>query len=127
MGYQGAIRLFKINRSGNGSDQDKEPVSIFHPIESKATVLIFAQSPEQIITGHESGILTLYNAKTGEELATNKHAHREIVTDIQMSPDRSYFITSSKDKVAKVCPILWLRTWDGMSDELFSSTRQRRW
>jgi hypothetical protein len=44
-----------------------------------------------------------------------------------MSPDRSYFITSSKDKVAKVCPILWLRTWDGMSDELFSSTRQRRW
>jgi len=102
MGYQGAIRIFQLNRSGNGTDQNKEPVSIFHPIESKATVLAFSASSDQLVTGHEAGKLTLYNLKTGDEIVSNKRAHREVVTDIQMSPDRSYFITSSKDKSAKV-------------------------
>jgi WD40 repeat protein len=79
-----------------------EPISIFHPIASKATVVIFAHGNEHIITGHENGQLTLYHAKTGDEVVLNQHAHREIVTDIQMAPDRSYFITCSKDKSAKV-------------------------
>ncbi|KAG8802085.1 translation initiation factor eIF3 subunit [Serendipita sp. 398] len=100
MGYQGAVRVFRINR--NGTEQSEEPLSIFHPIESKATVLTFGLTPDTIITGHESGKLTLYNTKNGEELATNKRAHREVVTDIQLSQDRSYFITSSKDKCAKL-------------------------
>jgi hypothetical protein len=30
-------------------------------------------------------------------------AHTELITDMQMSPDGTYFITSSKDKSAKVC------------------------
>jgi len=123
MGYQGAIRIFEINHLGKGTDRMRqtflvsrrklmhsfefleslEPISILHPIASKATVVIFANGNEHIITGHESGQLTLYHAKSGEEVASNQHAHREIVTDIQMAPDRSYFITSSKDKSAKVC------------------------
>lgn len=102
MGYQGAVRIFQVNRSGNGTDQNKEPASIFHPIESKATVLAFTYTPDLLVTGHESGKLTLYNAKTGEEVVANKRAHRDVITDIQMSSDRSYFITSSKDKSAKV-------------------------
>ncbi|KAG8809368.1 translation initiation factor eIF3 subunit [Serendipita sp. 400] len=77
MGYQGAVRVFRINR--NGTEQSEEPLSIFHPIESKATVLTFGLTPDTIITGHESGKLTLYNTKNGEELATNKRAHREIL------------------------------------------------
>jgi translation initiation factor 3 subunit I len=102
MGHQGAIRVFQINRSGNGTDQPKEPSTIFHPIESKATVLSFTNSADMIVTGHESGKIALFNAKTGDEITSNKRAHREVVTDIQMSADRSYFITSSKDKSAKV-------------------------
>ncbi|KIM30962.1 hypothetical protein M408DRAFT_327876 [Serendipita vermifera MAFF 305830] len=102
MGYQGAIRIFQINRKGDGKDQSKEPNFMFHPIESKATVLAFSATSDQLVTGHESGKLTLYNTKTGEEVVSNKRAHREVVTDIQMSPDRSYFITSSKDKSAKL-------------------------
>jgi len=102
MGYQGAVRIFEINRSGGEDEQSSEPISIFHPIASKATVVIFAHGNEHIITGHESGQLTLYHAKTGEEVVSNQHAHREIVTDIQMAPDRSYFITCSKDKSAKL-------------------------
>lgn len=102
MGYQGAIRIFKINRSGSGTDQSADPISMFHPIESKATVLEFTNSSDLLVTGHESGKMTLFNTKNGEEVVSNKRAHREVVTDIQMSHDRSYFITSSKDKSAKV-------------------------
>lgn len=122
MGFQGAIRIFEINRLGKGTDrmcfstsfggrnsrfiseilESLEPISIIHPIASKATVVIW-HGNEHVVTGHESGQLCLYQAKTGEEVVSNQHAHREIVTDIQMAPDRSYFVTSSKDKSAKVC------------------------
>jgi translation initiation factor 3 subunit I len=42
--------------------------------------------------------------KTGEEINSNERAHADEVTDLQLSPDRSYFITSSKDKIARVRP-----------------------
>lgn len=124
MGYQGAIRIFQISRKGDGKDQNKEPISMFHPIESKATVLAFSASPDQLITGHESGKLTLFNTKTGEEIVSNKRAHREVVTDIQMSPDRSYFITSSKDKSAKVHQPA---PYDLYSHILFSYMKRKHW
>lgn len=39
------------------------------------------------------------------ELIDNCPAHEDgmLVTDLQWSPDRTYFITASKDKTAKVC------------------------
>lgn len=59
-----------------------------------------------IITGHESGKVAMFDAKTGEEVLNNERAHMDTVTDMQLSPDRTYFITSSKDKTARVCSIL---------------------
>lgn len=82
--------------------ENKEPLSMFNPIGSKAVVCAFAHRPDIILTGHESGKIALFDAKTGDELASNEHAHRDVVTDLQLSPDRSYFITSSKDKTARV-------------------------
>jgi len=45
------------------------------------------------------------DVKTGE-LLENVEAHEEgmQVTDLQMSSDRTYFITASKDKTARVHP-----------------------
>lgn len=77
-------------------------MSFFHPIGSKAVVCAFAHRPDLILTGHESGKIALFDAKTGDEVQLNEHAHRDTVTDLQLSPDRSYFITSSKDKTARV-------------------------
>ena len=104
MGYQGAIRIFELDRSGDGTQQDNEPVSMFHPVGSKATVVAFAHKPTLLVTGHESGKVALFDGETGDEVVINQKAHMEQVTDIQLSPDRSYFITSSKDKTAKVRP-----------------------
>ncbi|KAI0031916.1 WD40 repeat-like protein [Vararia minispora EC-137] len=101
MGYQGAIRVFDVNRD-DGRNQDTEPTSIFHPIGSKPTVCAFSYMPGMILTGHESGKVALFDAKTGEEVLNNERAHMDIVTDLQLSEDRSYFITSSKDKTARI-------------------------
>lgn len=79
---------------------------MFHPIGSKPTVCTFAHTPSLILTGHESGKVALFNAKTGEEVESNERAHSDVVTDLQISPDRTYFITSSKDKLARVCNAL---------------------
>jgi translation initiation factor 3 subunit I len=75
---------------------------MFHPIGSKATLAAFGWDNRQIITGHESGKVAIFDAKTGDEIQTNEKAHHEPVTDLQLSADRSYFITSSKDKSARV-------------------------
>lgn len=82
--------------------ESREPVSMFHPIGSKPTVCTFAHTPNLILTGHESGKVALFDAETGEEVLNNERAHMDVVTDLQIAPDRSYFITSSKDKTARV-------------------------
>ena len=82
--------------------ESSEPVSFFNPTGSKAVVCAFAHVPSLIITGHESGKVALFDAKTGEEVQSNPRAHLDQVTDLQLSPDRSYFVTSSKDKTARV-------------------------
>jgi translation initiation factor 3 subunit I len=79
-----------------------EPISEFSPIGSKATVAAFAPLGHEIITGHESGKVALFDAKTGEEIESNERAHSGTVTDLQLSPDGTYFVTSSKDKTARV-------------------------
>lgn len=82
--------------------ENEEPRTMFHPIGSKPTVCTFAHTPKLILTGHESGKVALFDAKTGEEVQSNERAHGDVVTDLQISPDRSYFITSSKDKMSRV-------------------------
>ena len=75
---------------------------MFNPIGSKATVCAFSYVPNRIVTGHMSGKIAIFDYKSGEEVDNNERAHGDEVTDLQMSSDRTYFITSSKDKAARV-------------------------
>ena len=75
---------------------------MFNPIGSKATVCAFTNIPNVIVTGHESGKVAQFNVKTGEEIDNNERAHGDTITDLQLSKDRTYFITSSKDKSSRV-------------------------
>ncbi|KAJ9115473.1 hypothetical protein QFC22_005231 [Naganishia vaughanmartiniae] len=101
-GYQGAIRVYEISHEGDCKNQPDEPITEFSPIGSKATVAAFAPLGHEIITGHESGKVALFDAKTGEEIESNERAHSGAVTDLQLSPDGTYFVTSSKDKTARI-------------------------
>ena len=85
-----------------------EPAHMFYPIGSKATVCAFSYVQNRILTGHTSGKIAIFDYKSGEEVDNNERAHGDEVTDLQMAPDRTYFVTSSKDKSARVGDLLAL-------------------
>ena len=85
---------------------------MFNPVGSKATVCAFTYTPNVILTGHESGKVALFDVATGTEVANNERAHMDTVTDLQLSLDQTYFVTSSKDKTARVSFIFHRRTED---------------
>ncbi|EEH38621.1 eukaryotic translation initiation factor 3 39 kDa subunit [Paracoccidioides lutzii Pb01] len=107
MGYLATIVVFDIrygDKNGNNlDDQPDEPTLKITCEESKATVAGWSFLSKYIIAGHEDGSVSQYDAKTGEQLE-NVQAHEfdYQINDIQFSPDRTYFITASKDKSAKI-------------------------
>lgn len=100
MGYQSFVRVFEVNRS-DPAQQSKTPLSEFSPTGSKPTVCCFSFDGNSILTGHESGKIALWDMLTGEELESSK-PHGDTINDMQPSPDKSYLITASRDKTAKV-------------------------
>lgn len=111
MGHRGALRTFVINRDPSSwTSQPKQPSRTITFSGPKATVAAWAACDEYIVTAHEDGKVALYyhDAKEPEsgidaELEEKSVlAHEGIITDIQMSRDKTYFATSGKDKMAKV-------------------------
>ena len=100
MGYQSFVRVFEVNRS-DPARQSKSPLSEFSPPGSKPTVCSFTFDGNAILTGHENGNIALWDMVTGEELEGSK-PHNDTINDMQLSPDKSYLITASRDKTAKV-------------------------
>lgn len=100
-GQPSVIRIFAINRE-DPSSQTTEPLTEMRLTGSKATVALFAPLADYILTGHESGKIAKYDVKSGEEVNNVEDAHTKEITDIQLSPDGTYFITSSKDKTARL-------------------------
>ncbi|KAL8652735.1 MAG: hypothetical protein Q9210_002511 [Variospora velana] len=102
MGYLGTIVVLDIKIDVNAEQSDERSLTITCD-ESKATVAGWSYLSKYIIAGHEDGSVSQYDAKDGE-IIHNTQAHEVDmqVTDLQWSPDRTYFITSSKDKTAKI-------------------------
>jgi translation initiation factor 3 subunit I len=115
-GQPSIIRVFAINRE-DGADQPNEPISTITLSGPKATVALWAPLSETIITGHDNGKVAKYDAKTGEELKAVNESHRAEITDIQLSQDGTYFITSSKDKTARLFDIETLEEMKVFSTE----------
>ncbi|RAL02898.1 translation initiation factor eIF3 subunit i [Aspergillus ibericus CBS 121593] len=103
MGFLGTIVVLDINYGENLSEQAEEPSLRITCTESKATVAGWGYLGQFIIAGHEDGSVSQYDGKTGEQLE-NVQAHEfdHQINDIQFSQDRTYFITASKDKSAKL-------------------------
>ncbi|RDL37857.1 Eukaryotic translation initiation factor 3 subunit I [Venustampulla echinocandica] len=100
MGFLGTIVVFDINLDVDGPQSDERSMTITCE-ESKATVAGWSYLSKYIIAGHEDGSISQYDAKTGEQL-DNVQVHEGLITDLQWAPDRTYFITASKDKTAKL-------------------------
>jgi translation initiation factor 3 subunit I len=54
------------------------------------------------LTGHLDGKVAKFDAKSGEEVEAAEGSHTREITDIQLSPDGTYFITCSRDRTARV-------------------------
>ncbi|KAJ5624163.1 translation initiation factor eIF3 subunit [Penicillium lagena] len=106
MGFLGTIAVLDIaygdGQGGNLNEQADEPSLRITCTESKATVAGWSFLAKYIIAGHEDGSVSQYDPKTGEQLETMQaHEFDHQINDLQFSPDRTYFITASKDKSAK--------------------------
>lgn len=102
MGFLGTIEVMDINLDPEAEQSDEKVLTITCE-ESKATVAGWSYLSKYIIAGHEDGTVSQYDAKTGEQLDnTQIHEPDMPITDLQWSADRTYFITASKDKTAKL-------------------------
>lgn len=104
MGYLGTIVVLDINRDPETiTEQSDERSLVITCNDSKATVAAWSYLSKYIIAGHEDGSISQYSATDGEQLdAFPAHEDGAQVTDLQMSPDRTYFITAAKDKTARL-------------------------
>lgn len=103
MGFLGTIVVLDIKVDVEAEQSDEKSLVITCE-ESKATVAGWSYMSKYIIAGHLDGSVSQYDSKSGEQL-DNVPVHEDEggqVTDLQWSPDRTYFITASKDKTAKV-------------------------
>jgi len=96
--------LADINKPDGGR---AEPYLRIPSEESKITAAIWGPLDESIITGHKSGHIMQWNAKTGEQMKRVR-PHRDEINDIQLSADGSHFITASKDNLGKLFDIYTL-------------------
>lgn len=128
MGFRGTLQVYSINRDPESwTEQENNPIRTITFSGSKATVAAWAPFDQYIVTGHEDGKVALYyhdekEPESGidaelEEKAERAH-DKSAVTDLQMSLDRTYFITSSKDKTSKVSHIAHLLITRNFPDDL---------
>lgn len=101
-GHLGTIVVYEINPDPEARQSDEHILRIVCE-DSKPTVAGFSYLAHYIIAGHEDGTVSQFDAKSGELLYnTQVHEPDALITDLQWAQDRTYFITASKDKTAKV-------------------------
>ncbi|KAJ2991649.1 Eukaryotic translation initiation factor 3 subunit I [Globomyces sp. JEL0801] len=99
MGNKSTIHV--VNIQSNTAKQTSKIESQIVITGSKATQARWGKLNKTIITGHDDGTVSIWDAETGEILDSNKK-HTGPITDIQFGKTKDYFITSSKDCTATV-------------------------
>jgi translation initiation factor 3 subunit I len=107
MGFPGTIRVLPVDMEND--EQATEPLIVIEPEDSKPTVAAWGYLNRYIISGHEDGSVRQYDWKTGKCLRSVSE-HEDMITDIQMSADRTYFVTASKDKSSRLMDANTLKT-----------------
>lgn len=97
-----SCELFIIDvRTADSSIANADAILRIPVLQSKITSMQWGPLDETIITGHENGVITLWDLKTGKEL-NSVNDHTSVINDMQMSVDGTMFVTASKDTTAKL-------------------------
>lgn len=67
----------------------------------RISAVLWGALEETIITGHEDGVINIWDVTTGKKINTNK-GHKTQINDMQMNKDGTMFVTASKDHTAKL-------------------------
>lgn len=129
MGYEGTIRVYEVSREGDGKTQADEPTLTITTSRSKAWLAGFCSLDRYIVSCHEDGSVCQWDAKSGELYNRIADMHEAQVMDMQFSADRTYFVTASRDKSAKVGAMKKLRGYfvTSLIDTLFVAAHRRRY
>lgn len=105
MGNIGSILVMPLNKT-DLRNQSEEPILQIDNREGVPKVMMatYSYNSKYIITGHNGGWISKFDAKSGDLIDSIK-IHDANITDLQMSPDKTYFITASKDKSAKLIDV----------------------
>jgi len=98
MGQQCVINVVDV-RTFN---QDKTIMSLPIPAKGpKVTSLIWNGLDDLIVTGHDNGDIVQWDVKTHQKVKISSE-HQKAISDLQLSSDRTMFISASKDSTAKL-------------------------
>jgi len=70
----------------------------------KVTSLVWGTLDEQLVTGHDNGDIVQWDVKASNKIKIVSD-HSKSISDIQLSKDRTMFISASKDATAKLFDI----------------------
>lgn len=119
MKYEGSINIYKIDRDPKTFDILKvhdEPIHIIKTVENHdaVTVADWSANDDFIIAGHKDGKITKYSTykdtTTPFNLLNSIELHEQNITDLQFSPDKTYFITASRDSNSCLVDVATLKT-----------------
>lgn len=103
MGQTSTIRVFDIDLSDFSAPKVDESLLIEYP-QAPFVKAAWTYDGDRIIAVHNEGSVSRINALTGEfELI--KPVHTKNIVDVQMSPDRTYFVTASRDSTACIMEV----------------------
>lgn len=110
MKYPGSINIYQVKRNPETNEIIEfieEPVHIIETQEGFDGVTVAGWSTEgkYILAGHKGGKISKYDVAKNYEFVNGKELHKANVSDIQFSPDRSYFITASRDSNAYILDV----------------------
>jgi WD40 repeat protein len=90
-----------------------QPLTLTLDSDSRCSLVL---NNDQMLTGTRNGQLIVWNISTCQRLHVlndnGQNAHRDRITDLKLSPDRSSFVSTSADGTGKI--------WDIHSKELIS-------
>ena len=101
MGQQSTIFIYNLDVSDPNNYKTEQVQAIVRK-SSPFVKASWTYDGKHVIGAHRDGSVSKTNAVSGEVEKENK-IHEGIVSDLQMSSDRTYFVTSSRDKSSHLC------------------------
>lgn len=117
MKYAGSLNIYEIKRDATthaATQFVEEPLFTLETVEGldAVTVAGWAIGGKHIFAGHKDGKVSKYRSEIANgvfEYVDSIQLHEQSISDIQFSPDRTYFVTSSRDSTAHIVDVATMR------------------